>query len=138
LGDVGAVPLGFLAAIFGLTGWQAHTWPAWFPVLVFLPFIADATVTLCSRLLRGARVWDAHREHHYQRLVQTGYGHGRTLALYATLMVGCAGSGLAVLVWAPGAGVTLTLVWGAILALVLAAIEYHWRRRGVRCDESKG
>jgi UDP-N-acetylmuramyl pentapeptide phosphotransferase/UDP-N-acetylglucosamine-1-phosphate transferase len=138
LGDVGAVPLGFLAAIFGLTGWQAHWWPAWFPVLVFLPFIADATVTLLARLRRGAHPWEAHREHHYQRLVQIGYGHGRTLALYATLMVGCAGSGVAALAWAPAAGVALTLAWGTILALMFAAIEYHWRRRGVRCDESKG
>ncbi len=138
LGDVGAVPLGFLAAIFGLAGWQAGWWPAWFPVLVFLPFIADATLTLGLRVLRGARIWDAHREHYYQHLVQIGYGHGRTLALYATLMVGAAGSGLAVLTWAPAAGVILTLAWGVILALLFGAIEYHWRRRGVRCNESKG
>ena len=138
LGDVGAVPLGFLAAIFGLAGWQARWWPAWFPILVFLPFIADATLTLCYRLLRGARVWDAHREHYYQRLVLSGWGHGRTLALYAVLMVGAAASGVAALSLAPGAGVLLLLLWAAILAVVFAAIEYHWRRRGVRCDESKG
>jgi UDP-N-acetylmuramyl pentapeptide phosphotransferase/UDP-N-acetylglucosamine-1-phosphate transferase len=138
LGDVGAVPLGFLAAVFGLEGWQAQWWPAWFPVLVFLPFIADATVTLCYRLLRGARVWEAHREHHYQHLVQSGYGHGRTLALYVALMVGVAGSGLAVLAWAPSRGLLVVIGWGAVLALVFAAIEYYWRRRGVRFDESKG
>src|SRR5215470_11868735 len=40
LGDVGSVPLGFLAAVFGITGWRSGWWPAWFPVLVFLPFIA--------------------------------------------------------------------------------------------------
>lgn len=138
LGDVGAVPLGFLAAIFGLAGWQAHWWPAWFPMLVFLPFIADASVTLCYRLLRGARIWEAHREHHYQRLVQIGCGHGRTLALYAALMVGGAGSGLAALAWGPEKGIALVMGWGAVLALVFAAIEYHWRRRGVRFEESKG
>jgi len=138
LGDVGAVPLGFLAAIFGLAGWQARWWPAWFPVLVFLPFIADATLTLCYRLLRGARIWDAHREHYYQRLVLIGWGHGRTLALYALLMVGAAASAVAALCWAPAAGVLLVVLWALILALVFAAIEYYWRRRGVRCDESKG
>ncbi len=138
LGDVGAVPLGFLAAIFGIAGWQERWWPAWFPVLIFLPFIADATATLIHRLLRGARIWEAHREHHYQRLVQIGWGHGRTLALYGALMVGIAGSSLAVLVWAPAAGVMLLIVWTAVLALVFAAIEYHWRRRGVGFEESKG
>lgn len=138
LGDVGAVPLGFLAAIFGLAGWHARWWPAWFPIAVFLPFIADATVTLCYRLLRGARIWEAHREHHYQHLVQMGFGHGRTLALYAVLMIGVAASGLAVLSWAPEAGVALVVAWAAVLALLFVVIEYHWRRRGLRCEESKG
>jgi UDP-GlcNAc:undecaprenyl-phosphate GlcNAc-1-phosphate transferase len=138
LGDVGAVPLGFLAAIFGLAGWQARWWPAWFPILVFLPFITDATVTLLYRLVRGARPWDAHREHYYQRLVQIGWGHGRTLALYTLLMVGAAGSAVAAVAWAPDAGVPLLVFWAAMLAFVFVAIEYHWRRRGVRCEESKG
>lgn len=138
LGDVGSVPLGFLAAVFGMTGWLEGWWPVWFPVLAFLPFIADASVTLTARLLRGARVWEAHRDHSYQRLVQSGWGHGRTLALYAGLMVGAAGSAVATLLWAPGAGVVAVAVWAAILALVLGAIEYHWRRRGMRFEESKG
>ena len=138
LGDVGAVPLGFLAAVFGITGWEERWWPAWFPVLIFLPFVADATATLVRRLLRGVRIWEAHREHHYQRLVQIGWGHGRTLALYGALMVGIAGSSLVVLVWTPASGVVLLIVWAAVLALVFAAIEYHWRRRGVGFEESKG
>ena len=138
LGDVGSVPLGFLAAIFGITGWQEQWWPPWFPVLVFLPFIGDASVTLVYRLLRGARVWEAHREHHYQRLVQIGWSHGRTLALYVALMVGVAGSGLAALAWAPAVGVVLLAVWAVIIAVMFAAIEYHWRRRGLGFEESKG
>ena len=138
LGDVGAVPLGFLAAIFGITGWQERWWPAWFPVAIFLPFIAYATATLVYRLLRGARIWEAHREHYYQRLVQIGWGHGRALALYATLMVGIAGSSLVVLTWAPTAGIVLLIVWAGVLALIFGVIEYHWRRRGVGFEESKG
>lgn len=138
LGDAGSVPLGFLAAVFGLAGWQEGAWPAWFPVLVFLPFIADASLTLIIRLLRGRRVWEAHREHYYQRLVQSGWGHGRTLALYAALMLGAAASALSLLAWLPGAGMVALAVWGAILALVFIAIEYHWCRRGVRFEESKG
>lgn len=138
LGDVGSVPLGFLAAVFGLTGWQEQWWPAWFPILVFLPFIADATLTLLYRLLRGARVWEAHREHYYQRLVQMGWGHGRTLALYVALMLGIAASSLVVIARAPWAGVVLCVVWSAILALVFVVIEYHWRRRGAGFEESKG
>jgi UDP-N-acetylmuramyl pentapeptide phosphotransferase/UDP-N-acetylglucosamine-1-phosphate transferase len=138
LGDVGAVPLGFLAAVFGITGWLKQWWPAWFPILVFLPFIADASLTLLYRLLRGERLWEAHREHYYQRLVQIGWGHAKTLALYGLLMVGMAGSSLVVIARAPWAGPLLFIVWSAILALVFVVIEYHWRRRGVGFEESKG
>ena len=139
MGDVGAVPLGFLAAVFGFTGWQEQWWPAWFPIVVFLPFIGDATLTLAVRLLRGARVWEAHREHHYQRLVRLGWGHRGTLALYAALMVGTAASALAGLAWAPeGAGPVLLAFWGALLGLVFAAIDYQSRRRVAEIEESKG
>ena len=129
LGDVGSVPLGFLAAVFGITGWLSGWWPGWFPFLVFLPFVADATVTLGRRLLAGARVWEAHREHFYQRLVQIGWSHGRTLALHALLMLGAAGSALAALGWAPSLGLPFLVAWTMLLAFVYAGIEYHWRRR---------
>ena len=88
MGDIGAVPLGFLAALLGLAGWGAGTWPAWFPLLVFLPFVADASVTLAARAWRRERVWEAHRSHHYQRLHQLGAGHRGTLLVYGVLMAG--------------------------------------------------
>src|SRR4029453_19358033 len=46
MGDGGSVPLGFLAAVLGLAGVHERTWPGWFPLLVFLPFIADTLVTV--------------------------------------------------------------------------------------------
>ncbi|KAB2848038.1 MAG: glycosyltransferase family 4 protein, partial [Hyphomicrobiaceae bacterium] len=73
LGDVGAIPLGFLAAALGLIGAQGGAWPYWFPVLVFSPFIADSTVTLLRRIGRRERFWEPHREHYYQRLVRMGW-----------------------------------------------------------------
>lgn len=138
LGDVGAVPLGFLAAILGISGWQARWWPAWFPVLVFLPFIADATATLFRRLLAGDRFWEAHRDHHYQRLVRMGLGHAGALALYAALMLGTAGSALAALVRAPATGTALLALWAVALLLLFAGIGYDWHRQVKRFDESKG
>ena len=60
MGDVGSVPLGFLAGALGLIGWNDGVWPIWFPILVFAPFACDATLTLIKRLLRGERVWQAH------------------------------------------------------------------------------
>ena len=45
----------------GIVGWR-DDWPLWFPLLVFSPFIVDATLTLLQRLLRRESVWHAHRE----------------------------------------------------------------------------
>ena len=87
MGDAGAIPLGFLAAVCGLAGWQRGAWPLWFGAVVFSPFIIDATLTLLRRLARGARIWEAHREHYYQRLVQSGWGHRKTLLAEIALML---------------------------------------------------
>ena len=129
LGDVGAVPAGYLAATFGVAGVARGLWPAWFPLLVFLPFVADATATLARRLVRGERVWQAHRSHYYQRLHQLGAGHGGTLAAYGIAALGCAGTALACLAYAPGAGATALAAWCAAFGVLFAAIDYHWRRR---------
>jgi UDP-GlcNAc:undecaprenyl-phosphate GlcNAc-1-phosphate transferase len=137
MGDVGAVPLGFVAATFGISGWVGGTWPGWFPPLVFLPFIADATVTLVLRGLRGATIWKAHREHFYQKLVQLGFGHRGTLVLYGSLMMGTAASALLALFRAPASGPSLLVLWSVIMALLFGAIGYYWRARDIGFDESK-
>ncbi|MBY0271415.1 MAG: glycosyl transferase [Burkholderiales bacterium] len=129
LGDAGAVPLGFLAAAFGITGWLQQDWTWWFPLLVFSPFIVDASVTLARRLLSGARVWEAHRDHYYQRLVQLGLGHrGTALAGYA-LMALC---GLAAL-WIMTLGTSLQYAAlaaaGVLYVALIVAIERAWRAR---------
>jgi UDP-N-acetylmuramyl pentapeptide phosphotransferase/UDP-N-acetylglucosamine-1-phosphate transferase len=90
LGDVGSIPLGFLAGALGVIGWRDEAWPLWFPLAVFAPFIADATATLARRALRGERVWQAHREHYYQRMVRSGLGHAGTAGLAYAAMALCA------------------------------------------------
>ncbi len=90
MGDVGSIPLGFMAAAIGLLGYWRELWPWMFPVLVFSPFIVDASVTLLRRLLRGERVWQAHREHYYQRLIRSGVSHRATAIGAYGLMSGCA------------------------------------------------
>ena len=129
MGDVGAVPMGFLAAALGLGGWRAGTWPAWFPLLVFLPFIADATVTLGKRVWRRERVWEAHKMHYYQRLHQLGAGHRGTLLVFGVLMVGTTASALATLAADPGAGWTVIAAWSVATAALFSGIDYHWRHR---------
>jgi UDP-N-acetylmuramyl pentapeptide phosphotransferase/UDP-N-acetylglucosamine-1-phosphate transferase len=128
LGDAGAVPLGFLAAAFALDGVAASRWPAWFPLLVFLPFVADATFTLVRRALAGETLWRAHRDHCYQRLNRLGAGHAGTLAVYGALALATAVTALACLFAAPGAGAWALAAWLAVVLMLFAAIDYHWRK----------
>lgn len=128
MGDVGSIPLGFLAGALGVAGWSGGVWPIWFPVLVFSPFVVDATFTLGRRLLRREKVWQAHREHYYQRLVRMGFGHRKTaLAEYALMLV-CASAAIAVR-GAPAelqAGVLATAT--VVFVALAACIDWRWNR----------
>ena len=129
LGDAGSIPLGFLAAALGVQGWVEALWPFWFPLVVFSAFIVDATVTLGRRALRGARVWQAHREHYYQRLVRHGWGHRDTALAEYGVMVSCAALALAAVRTAP---LTQLLLIAALALGYLVAML--WVDRNCRPD----
>lgn len=95
MGDVGSIPLGFLAAASGILGTLHQVWHWSLPLLVFSPFIVDASATLLARLRRGERIWRAHRTHYYQRLVRGGWSHRRLAYAEYALMSGAAVSALA-------------------------------------------
>ncbi|MCW5575109.1 MAG: glycosyltransferase family 4 protein [Burkholderiales bacterium] len=134
LGDAGSVPLGFLAATLGLTGWQQHDWTWWFPLLVFAPFIVDASVTLARRVLSGARFWEAHRDHYYQRLVQIGIGHRRTALLEYALMAGSGALALWAMTLRGSVQYGLLAAIAVVYLMLLVLIERAWRRAGVAHD----
>lgn len=126
MGDAGSIPLGFLAAAFGVAGWLAGYWPFWFPLLVFSPFAVDATFTLLKRAWRGEKLSRAHRSHYYQHLVQMGWGHRNTaLAEYALMLL----AGVSAL-WGIGqeALVQLALLvgWGGIYSGLSMWLDRGW------------
>ncbi len=121
MGDAGSTLLGFLAACLGLVGWQQGIWTLWFPGLVFSPFIVDATVTLARRFLRGEKFWHPHREHYYQRLVLSGWGHRRTVLAEYGVMVLCGGFALLYQYASEEWRLVILGFWGMLfLALALA------------------
>jgi UDP-N-acetylmuramyl pentapeptide phosphotransferase/UDP-N-acetylglucosamine-1-phosphate transferase len=71
LGDVGSLPvgllLGWLLALLAGTGNLAAA------LLLPLYYLADATVTIFRRLLKGEPVWQAHRTHFYQLATERGF-----------------------------------------------------------------
>lgn len=128
MGDAGSIPLGFLAATLGIHGWQADIWPVWFPVMVFSPFVADATLTLIKRKMRGEKLSQAHRSHYYQRLVQMGWGHRNTALAEYALMILMAAAALSALAL-PASGQYAMLLLAAALYLAIAAkVDSLWRK----------
>ncbi len=128
MGDAGSIPLGFLAAAMGLWGWQQGCWPAWFPLLVFSPFVVDATITLLKRVRRGEKLSQAHRSHYYQRLVQTGWGHRNTaIAEYALMLF--AGVSALCGIRLNMAGQWNLLAWWVVIYVGLAMwVDRRWRK----------
>lgn len=130
MGDAGSIPLGFLAATLGILGALQQVWSWLFPLLVFSPFIVDASVTLARRALRGEKIWRAHRSHYYQRVVLLGASH-RQLALSAyALMLATAALAFVLLLW-PQYSVGLLILSASIYGPVFLAIDLRWRTRAV-------
>ena len=122
MGDVGSGSLGFLVALCMLLAERLQLFPLWLGVLAFSPFIFDATWTVIRRALHGRKPWAAHREHFYQRLVQSGWSHRRTTLWAYTLMLKCSLLSLLAF-WSSSTGVQ-GLLLGWMVAVYLAIIAY--------------
>ncbi|CAH2790507.1 MAG: Undecaprenyl-phosphate alpha-N-acetylglucosaminyl 1-phosphate transferase (EC [uncultured Paraburkholderia sp.] len=136
LGDAGSIPLGFLAGALGYWGWRESIWPVWFPAVCFSAFIGDASVTLLKRLLRGEKFWQAHREHYYQRLVQSGFGHAPTTWVWYLVMV----AGIMLALWAMEVAVLyqwlVVVAWAVVLVVAGLCIDRRWRHHLSRSRQS--
>jgi len=90
MGDVGSAFLGFTFASLPLL--EHNRFAPLAMVLVLFPFLVDSGLTLAHRALKRKRIWEAHREHLYQRLVIAGWSHRGVTMLYGaiTLATSCA------------------------------------------------
>ncbi len=119
LGDVGSVPLGYLAGWLLLSLAAAGAWKA--ALILPLYYLADATITLLRRLKRGEKVWRAHREHYYQRAVQGGMSHASVVK--AVLAGNLALAGLA-LGAETGLGTLALVMAGTVAAILLYRLTF--------------
>lgn len=130
MGDTGSSSLGLLAAAFSIWGAQEGVFPFWIALIVFSPFIVDATVTLLRRAGQGDKVWQAHRTHYYQRVVQAGWGHRKTVAWEYGIMAACMATALV------SKNATPAVQWGVIgfwivvyLSIALAVKRLEQKRK---------
>lgn len=126
LGDVGSVPLGFALGWLLILAAVAGYWAA--AVILPLYYFADATITLIRRALRGAKIWQAHREHFYQQAVARGRDHAavaRAIAIGNLCLIG-----VAVAAERAAGAAKLIAIMAAIttVALLLTFLAGAWRR----------
>lgn len=93
LGDVGSVPAGYLlGGLLVLLTLQG----AWAAALILpMYYWMDATITLLRRLLRGEKIWQAHRSHFYQQGARRLGSHAAVSLRIAGLNVVLVGLALA-------------------------------------------
>lgn len=78
LGDVGSYSLGYmLAAAPFLQGSGNSSQLTMLIGLSLWLFLADASWVLIRRIISRERVWEPHKSHLYQRLIDTGLSHSR-------------------------------------------------------------
>jgi UDP-N-acetylmuramyl pentapeptide phosphotransferase/UDP-N-acetylglucosamine-1-phosphate transferase len=118
LGDAGSSSLGMFVAAFSLWGADLGLFPLWSAWLAFSPFILDATWTLLARLARRERIWEPHRQHHYQRLVLAGWTHRRTLLHAYPIMAAAAACAVASTRLPPHEQWLLIGAWAMIYVLI--------------------
>lgn len=123
MGDAGASTIGFLVGAMSLWADRSAIFPIWVGILIFSPFIVDATATLLRRLFAGEKIWQAHRSHYYQRLVQLGWGHRKTVMREYALMV-VAGLTATTLAYMPYNG-----QWSLIIIWFFLYFGLGWRIR---------
>ena len=129
MGDVCSTFLGFTAALLALRLWMEQ--PVWglCALGAMTVFYVDAGLTLVARLRRHERLFEAHRMHAYQRLVnELGWPHPVVAVTYAGIQ-----SAVSILVlvashW--GWGTIVGVLTGVVI--VLSCVYWYVQKRAVR------
>jgi UDP-N-acetylmuramyl pentapeptide phosphotransferase/UDP-N-acetylglucosamine-1-phosphate transferase len=129
MGDAGSTVLGLLAGIVILKAHIETILPFWLGILVFSPFIVDASVTLATRVLSGDKFWLPHKFHNYQLLVEHGWGHKRTVLAEYTLMLACSATAIVAAPQPPWRQTIIIAGWALLYAVLIYKIRHATRRR---------
>ena len=121
MGDVGSGFLGYYFVVLAIHGENSGQLPITVWLILLALFIADASYTLLARILRGERIYEAHRQHAYQCLVRRRLSHFQVTAGWSLVNL----------------AVILPLAWLAtsrpgiaplLLVLLYPALWLAWRR----------
>ena len=130
MGDAGSAFLGFVLAsmpfIVRPSGPVSTNRLVIVAVALLWLFIFDSVFTFIRRAARREKVWNAHREHLYQRLVRSGYSHRTVTLLYGGLSV--IASAAAVFSLMSGSAFGNLVIIFTLASISLTVIVLCWKR----------
>ncbi|MFN8619369.1 MAG: glycosyltransferase family 4 protein [Chloroflexota bacterium] len=129
MGDSGSTFLGFLVAcaVFVAPG-EVPMVPL---AIVLAPFLFDATFTLLVRARNRKPLFDAHREHLYQRLADSGVEHRSIVAGYWSAAAACT---IVAVEYVGGQPAPQLLALVVIIATCLGSVAFVRRRERGRVE----
>jgi len=138
MGDVGSTYLGFMIVALALLSVQAGTlnYAVW--LILAAVFLTDATVTLLTRLLHGERIYQAHRNHTYQRLALRWGRHSSVTVLFTGInMIWLLPLAWSCAVWPEWSWGYVFVAYVPLIfaAVILKAGRQNERSTAVRCIE---
>jgi UDP-N-acetylmuramyl pentapeptide phosphotransferase/UDP-N-acetylglucosamine-1-phosphate transferase len=118
LGDVGSVPLGYLSGFILITlAAKGYVVAA---LILPLYYLADSGITITKRALRGEKIWQAHRQHFYQRAAARLGGHDKVVRRIVLANIALIISAL----------IAITTPWlGLGLAVFSVVLLLHWMHK---------
>lgn len=120
MGDLGSAVYGYIVAVLAIYAHINNIIPILISIILFSPFIFDATVTLIRRIYNREKFWQAHNKHFYQQLVLSRLGHKKVLMYEYTLMIVCSILVIAVYNAQPFYQMLVVLITLLIYALIAA------------------
>jgi UDP-N-acetylmuramyl pentapeptide phosphotransferase/UDP-N-acetylglucosamine-1-phosphate transferase len=119
LGDAGSLPIGLLLVwLLILVAGNGHLAAA---LLLPLYYLADATVTLIRRLVKGELLMSAHRMHYYQQAFDGGYTVLQIVAHVFVLNLALIALAVATIIYPSNMGQIIALAIGGVLVVALLA-----------------
>ena len=126
MGDVGSAFLGFTLAAFPLLAPKGNVAGVHVLALAAIAFLwfflFDTVLTMFRRLTRLEKIWQPHREHLYQRMIQGGLSHSSVTMLYGSFSAVISTAALtAVTFWKTSTYVLVSCIFVLSLAIVYMA-----------------
>lgn len=129
MGDVGSTSLGLLIVIFSCSAYKRDTLSPLIYLILYLPFVFDATITMLRRMLNGEKWYHAHKSHAYQRLHAAGWSHQGVL--FGLIGLGISNTMLVLLAFIfPRFELTSLCIEIALLMIIYFNIEKAYPMRG--------